>query len=169
MITELLQKKKENHKTEKRVEVCRKDRPDYPLHYMGGKKGIEDSIVIPERNRDTRDDVRPGTANQILSSPLGKAVVIFGFFITYRHWDIINSPGGDNPLYLSRTSPRSAGKQPVAPQGWVKGARSRSRMLRSWILGSRSLDLGGPGQEVRADKATGVLKTSKTMWLQPNY
>lgn len=122
MITELLQKKKENHKTEKRVEVCRKDRPDYPLHYMGGKKGIEDSIVIPERNRDTRDDVQPGTANQILSSPLGKAVVIFGFFITYRHWDIINSPGGDNPLYLSRTSPRSAGKQPVAPQGWVKGA-----------------------------------------------
>lgn len=38
MITELLQKKKENPKTEKRVEVCRKDRPDYPLHYMGEKK-----------------------------------------------------------------------------------------------------------------------------------
>lgn len=54
MITELLQKKKENPKTEKRGEVCRKDRPDYPLHYMGKKKkAIEDSIVIPERNRDT--------------------------------------------------------------------------------------------------------------------
>lgn len=37
MITELLQKKRENPKTEKRAGAYRKDRPDYPLHYIRKK------------------------------------------------------------------------------------------------------------------------------------
>jgi len=133
-ITDLLQKKNESPKTEKRVEVCRKEQTwlSSTLHQ---KKMPLKTVVIPERNQDTWDDVLPGTADQIFSSPLGKAVVIFGFFITYRHWDIINLSGGDNPLYLSRTSPRSAGKQPVARQGRAAGALKQEQDAREWEPG----------------------------------
>lgn len=57
-------------------------------------------------------------------------MVIFGFFITYRHWDIINLPEGDNLLYLLRTSPHSAGKQPMAQQRWVEVALKQKRDIQ---------------------------------------
>lgn len=70
-------------------------------------------------------------------------MVIFGFFITYRRWDIINLPEADNPLYLSRTSPHSAGKQPVARQGWVEGALKPER--DNWERDAREAGCSGAG------------------------
>lgn len=75
-------------------------------------------------------------------------MVIFGFFITYRQWDIINLPEGDNPLYLSRTSPRSAGNQPMAQQAQVEGAWRQEQDAQEWDAQERELRLWQSSREI---------------------
>lgn len=166
----MLQKKKENPKTEKRVEVCRKDRPDYPLHYMRGKKKSHWSQYSYSRKKSGH--LRWCTAWDCKSNTLQPIRQGCGYL-----WLLYNIQAlGHNQFTRGRKSIVLIQNQPTL--SWQTACGTTGMGERGSEAGAEWSGAGSLGAGVWTlvvqDRKLGQIKQkefspSKIRWLQPNY